>query len=95
MLRAFLDEKFEPGKRDSRKPRVRAEGIEVVGHGAIVCHLCRNLIAAGHDPSEPMEVYRSSEMVALKVRSIGEAAKLTVKDQATRFAKYDAPVHLR
>jgi hypothetical protein len=50
--------------------------------------LCRMLVAAGHDPDEPAEVYRGSTL-RLRIRSIGEAAKLTVKeDPSTRFALY-------
>jgi hypothetical protein len=44
---------------------------------APVIALCRQLIAAGHDPATPMEAYRG-EMLALTVKSIGEAAMLEV-----------------
>jgi hypothetical protein len=39
--------------------------------------LCRSLLEAGHDPATSMEVYRGPTLT-LRVRSIGEAAKLTV-----------------
>ena len=37
------------------------------------------LIAAGHDPRRPLEVFRGP-VLALRIRSIGEAAGLTVED---------------
>ena len=66
-----------------------ALGITATGH-APVLSLCRRLVAAGHDPDSPLEAYRGT-MLCLRVRSIGEAAKLTVKDGPdgkTRFAAY-------
>src|SRR5262245_50277091 len=52
--------------------------------------MCRQLLAAGLDPDTAMEVYRSG-ILALKVRSIGEAAKLAVRDDrhgTPRFVAY-------
>jgi hypothetical protein len=43
--------------------------------GAPMLALCRKLIEAGHDPSMPLEAYRSGKL-CLRVRSIGEAARL-------------------
>jgi hypothetical protein len=86
MIRAELDEIAHPGSPYSRRPRARALGIEVVARrnsDAVVCALCRRLIEAGHDLNEPMEVYRGSTL-SLHVRSIGEAAKLTVAEQGGR-----------
>ena len=55
----------------------RAEGM--VGTGASpVLALCRKLIQAGVDPARPLEAYRG-DILCLSVRSIGEAARLTVK----------------
>jgi hypothetical protein len=91
MITAQLDELYTPGTGFSRRARVRAEGIEVVEtrrSGAIVCQLCRKLIEAGLDPTEPMEVWRGN-ILALRVKSIGQAAKLTVDESGTpRFAKW-------
>jgi hypothetical protein len=42
-----------------------------------VIKLCRKLIDAGHEPSQPAEVYRGTTL-CLHIRSIGEAAKLDV-----------------
>jgi hypothetical protein len=83
MIEAVLDEAVFPvGTIYSRRPRIRALGQEIVAtrkSDAVVCALCRKLVEAGHDPSLPMVVKRG-DIVALRVRSIGEAAKLTVSD---------------
>jgi hypothetical protein len=97
MLRAQLDEVRLPvGTVYSRRPIVRARmcagDIEVIATpkgGAVVCALCRRLIEIGHDPAEPLEVYRG-QILALKVRSIGAAAGLMV-DESTgppRFGRW-------
>jgi hypothetical protein len=57
---------------------------------APVLTLCRRLLAAGLDPDQALEVYRGA-VLALRVRSIGEAAKLTVEecsDGRPRFRPY-------
>src|SRR6516164_8852996 len=54
-----------------------AVNVIVTGH-APVLKLCRELLAQGVDPDTAMTVYRRG-IVALRVRSIGEAARLTVK----------------
>jgi hypothetical protein len=46
---------------------------------APVCALARLLIAAGHHPATRLEVFRG-DVLALRVRSIAEAASLTVED---------------
>ena len=38
--------------------------------------MCRELLAAGLDPDRALDVYRNG-VLALRIRSIGEAAKLT------------------
>ena len=55
-----------------------ALGITARG-AAPVLALCRVLVAAGHDPSRPLHAYRG-DVLALRVRSIGEGARLTVED---------------
>ena len=40
--------------------------------------MCRQLLATGVDPDTPLRVYRRG-VLALKVRSIREGARLTVK----------------
>jgi hypothetical protein len=58
-----------------------AEGLSVTS-GAPVLKLCRALLEAGHDSSTPLEAYRG-ETLCLRVRSIGEGAKLTVQPNMT------------
>ena len=56
-----------------------ATAAGITANGATpVLGLCRRLLAAGHDPATRLDVYRGA-MVALRVRSIGEAARLVVK----------------
>ena len=43
-----------------------------------VLEICRRLIAAGHDSATPLAAYRGA-VLCLHVRSIDEAARLTVK----------------
>jgi hypothetical protein len=66
-------------------------GVTVSGRNAPVLALCRALIEAGHDPDSPLEAYRGA-VLCLRVRSIGEGAKLTVSeatnDGKPRFAPY-------
>jgi hypothetical protein len=83
----------------SSKQDVRAElarddtctALGIIAHAnAPVLALCRRLIEAGHDPARPLEAYRGATL-CLRVRSIGEAACLTVKDDnrgTPRFAAY-------
>jgi hypothetical protein len=52
-------------------------GITASG-AAPVLVLCRQLLAAGLDPDTAMEVYRAGTL-ALRVRSLSEGARLTVK----------------
>ena len=55
----------------------RAVGITTCG-ATPVFELCRNLVAAGIDPRTALIVYRGGTL-ALRVRSIGEGAALTVE----------------
>jgi hypothetical protein len=70
-----------------------AHGVTVSGRNAPVLALCRALIEAGHDPDTPLEAYRG-DLLCLRVRSIGEGARLTVEDGSDgrpRFRKL--PIH--
>jgi hypothetical protein len=58
-----------------------ALGITATSNAPVLA-LCRRLIEAGHDPSARLEAYRGTTL-SLRVRSIGEGAKLTVHE-ATR-----------
>jgi hypothetical protein len=51
---------------------------------APVLALCRQLVAAGHDPATPMHAYRG-DTLALKIRSIGEAARLRIGSHGVGF----------
>jgi len=67
--------------------RCAAEGITVVA-GAPVLGICRKLIEARHDPETPLEAWRG-DVLALRVRSIGDGAALTVDEHnGTRLAKW-------
>jgi hypothetical protein len=60
-----------------------ALGITV--HGAApVLALCRKLVEAGHDPTLPLHAYRG-DVLALKIRSIGEGAQLRVSPHGAGF----------
>jgi hypothetical protein len=55
-------------------------GLDLKARGAApVLALCRKLVEAGHDPALALEAYRG-ETLCLRIRSIGEAAGLTVED---------------
>jgi hypothetical protein len=56
-----------------------AEGFTARGHAPVLA-LCRLLVDAGIDPGRPLHAYRSTTL-SLAIRSIGEGAKLTVKDR--------------
>jgi hypothetical protein len=55
-----------------------AAGLTVVAHSPVLA-MCRRLVAAGDDPATPLEAYRGP-MLCLRVRSIGEGAALTVRE---------------
>jgi hypothetical protein len=57
-----------------------ADGFTAVGY-APALDLCRLLVAAGRDPSTPMQVFRDG-VLSLRIRSIGEGAGLCVKDSS-------------
>jgi hypothetical protein len=66
-----------------------ALGITARGY-APVLDLCRALVKAGHDPRWPLHAYRG-DVLALKVRSIGEGARLTVREDRAgpRFVAWE------
>jgi hypothetical protein len=66
-----------------------ATGIPVTTY-APVLELCRRLIAAGHDPATPLHAYRGL-MLCLKVRSIGEAARLRISPTGVGFKRVPSP----
>ena len=67
---------------------IAADQCETVGHkvraAAPVLALCRELVEAGHDPTCQLHVYRNG-VLALGVRSIGEAARLSIRGDGVGF----------
>src|SRR5665213_1145042 len=49
----------------------------ITGHGAL--DLCRRLIVAGVDPDAELHCYRDG-VIALRIKSVGAGAKLTVHE---------------
>src|SRR5262249_7141528 len=66
-----------------------ALGITINSSSPILA-LCRKLVQAGYDPSTPLEAYRG-ETLSLRVRSIGEGARLQVNSQGRGFEPYQGP----
>jgi hypothetical protein len=58
--------------------RCDAEGLSARGY-APVFQLCRELVAAGFNPACSLEAWRG-QTFCLRIRSIGEAARLTIED---------------
>jgi hypothetical protein len=67
----------------SGSTRCSALGITAAANAPVLA-LCRQLIAAGLDPDSAMAVYRNGTL-ALRVRSIGEAARLEINGDGTGF----------
>jgi hypothetical protein len=65
--------------------RCEAEGISVCT-AAPVLALCRKLVAAGHDPQRPLHAYRGN-VLALRVRSIGEGAQFAIAGDGVGFRR--------
>ena len=63
-----------------------ALGITVGRESAPVLMLCRKLIAASHDPVTRLDAYRG-DVLALRIRSIGEAAHLRVATHGRGFER--------
>jgi hypothetical protein len=69
----------------------RCEVLGFTGRGhSLVLALCRALVAAGHDPRRPLHAYRG-DVLALKVLSIGEGARFTVREDRAglRFVAWE------
>ena len=60
-----------------------APGITARSSSPVV-QLCTLLIEAGHDPAARLEIYRG-EMLCLRVRSIGEGARLAISSHGSGF----------
>ena len=66
--------------------RCGALGITVQGSAPVLA-LCRELISAGFDPARSLRCYRGA-VLALSVRSIGEAARLRVAAHGVGFERH-------
>jgi hypothetical protein len=104
--RNLADTKRRNGKRDSDnhvglnaqipihatlKGSNCCQGQGITARGcAPVLDLCRALVKAGHDPRRPLHAY-CGDVLALKVRSIGEGARLTVREDRAgpRFVAWE------
>jgi hypothetical protein len=60
-----------------------SEGISATGTAPVLA-LCRKLVEHGYDPATPIHVFRG-DVVALIIRSIGEAAQLEINAYGTGF----------
>lgn len=56
----------------------------VINSSSPLLALCRKLVDAGYDPATSLEAYRD-DTLCLKVRSIGEAARLEIKGNGKGF----------
>jgi hypothetical protein len=97
----FVDERHVSGPEHKRSQKfqqvpIRSEligsdtctALGVTAQGATpVLQLCRKLIEAGHDPAAAVHVFRG-EVLALLVRSVGEAAGLEVNNKGTGFVPF-------
>ena len=67
---------------------VGTDQCEALGYkvraAAPVLALCRELIEAGHDPGRSLDVYRG-DVLALRVGSIGEVARLSIRGDGVGF----------
>jgi hypothetical protein len=87
----FVLHKQNAAENNRPTPAAQAISAELIGSHACsalcitargyapVTKLCRRLIEAGHDPALPLLAYRGTTL-CLRVRSIGEGARLMVED---------------
>jgi len=67
-----------------------AQALDVTVRGyAPVLKLCRVLLELGRDPASPLHANRG-KVLCLKVRSIGEAARLELNSKGTNFVSRGA-----
>lgn len=64
-----------------------AAGLTVQASAPVLA-LCRVLIARGHDPTAPLEAWRG-DVLSLRVRSIGEGAKLRTATHGIGFERLE------
>jgi hypothetical protein len=85
----FSNRAEQDGKHQSiRAVIIARDQCEALGHkvraAAPLLALCRELIEAGHDPACQLRAYRDG-VLALRVRSIGEAAQLSIRGDGVGF----------
>jgi hypothetical protein len=68
----------------------QAHGIRVRVSSPVLA-LCRKLVEAGYDPDSPLEAYRG-DTLCLRIRSIGEAARLRVGGDGRSFMPAEADI---
>ena len=66
-----------------------AVGISITAYTPVL-ELCMTLVTAGHDPATPLHAYRALTL-CLKVRSIGEAARLRISPAGVGFKRLPPP----
>src|SRR5262245_11680381 len=66
-------------------PTCTAAGVTANGSAPVLA-LCRQLLAAGLDPDKALDVYRGATL-ALRVRSLRQAAELEINSKGTGFAR--------
>jgi len=69
--------------------RCEAEGISVCALAPVLA-LCRKLLLAGHDPRRSLHAYRGN-VLALRVRSIGEGAQVAIAGDGVGFRRRKEP----
>lgn len=66
-----------------------AAGISITAYTPVL-ELCRRLVAAGYDPATPLHAYRGPTR-CLKVRAIGDAARLRISPAGVGFKRLPPP----
>lgn len=98
---SFATDRDKPQVFEATGKHIRAEIISrkrtsgaifsSVECGDLICEsvldLCHLLLEVGHDPATTLECWRGN-MMAIRIKAIGEGAKLTVK--GSRFVRYTA-----
>jgi hypothetical protein len=89
---------YAPTKSENQRADARAGGIVAklsdsdtaaalgltAQSSSPVLALCRKLVESGHDPDRPLHAYWG-DALCLRVRSIGEAARLEINAKGTGF----------
>ena len=92
VLGSNVDQPSSPIRAELQFGTATAAGLTATS----LCGLCRALVAAGHAPHRGLHAYRG-EVLALKVKSIAAAARLTIRegDDPPHFVMWRAPQRRR